>query len=536
MFVSGREQKGNTKETRFNLHPTRKPHTTDHSSGTEIEITLPAGATPEELKRAVVRKGGGNAPFRIIRQSLDARRKPDVRWNYRIALGSSPDPPEPERVLPVTRTRRAGRAVVVGSGPAGFFAADILNRAGWTVTILEQGPPVDERRRDIAAFEKGGPLVPHSNYAFGEGGAGTFSDGKLTSRTKQISREREYVTARYVQYGAPAEIQWLAHPHIGSDNLYHMMIAARRDLQARGVDVRFHTGARDLLMRDGRCVGVTSDDDEFPAERTILAPGHSAMPLLRTLAGRGATLETKGFALGVRVEHPRELINTAQWGRPEIPGLKAAEYRLTAKTSSGRGVYSFCMCPGGQVIPAAWRPGLNMVNGVSNYRRDGAWSNAAVVAALQPEEIFPEARSALDVLAHLEELEARASDLLGPDRVPATRPNLLAGGHVPGTLPRSSHPFEPVPTDYRLLYPEWLVAALAEGLADFSRKLRGFETGLVLGMETTTSAAVRVVREPSGEVAALPGVWIAGEGSGAAGGIMSSAVDGIHAALAAAGA
>jgi uncharacterized protein len=506
------------------------------SADAEIEISVPAGASPEELQRAVARKGGRNAPFRILRQSLDARRKPDIRWNYRIALGLAPDPPEPERVLPVTRSRDAGRAVVVGSGPAGFFAADILNRAGWTVTLLEQGPPVEERRREIADFESGGPLVPHANYAFGEGGAGTFSDGKLTSRTRQISREREYVTARYVQYGAPREIQWLAHPHIGSDNLYHMMIAARRDLAARGVEIRFHTEARDLLMRDGRCVGVTSDDGEFPAERTILAPGHSAMPLLRTLAGHGAVLETKGFALGVRVEHPRELINAAQWGRPEIPGLKAAEYRLTAKSSTGRGVYSFCMCPGGQVIPAAWRPGLNMVNGVSNYRRDGAWSNAAVVAALQPEEIFPEARSALDVLAHLEELEARAADVMGTHRVPATRPGLLAEGGLPATLPPSSHPFEAVPTDYRLLYPAWLLQALSEGLSDFARKLRGYETGLILGMETTTSAAVRVVREPSGEVAAIPGVWIAGEGSGAAGGIMSSAVDGIHAALAAAGA
>ena len=505
------------------------------SIGSEIEITLPAEASPEEVRRTVARKGGSGGPFRIIRQSLDARYKPDIRWNYRIAIGSPPTPLEPERVLPVIRKRGSGRAVVVGSGPAGFFAADILNRAGWRVTLLEQGPPVEERKRDIATFETGGPLAPGSNYAFGEGGAGTFSDGKLTSRTRQISREREYVTARYVQYGAPAEIQWLAHPHIGSDNLYHLVITGREDLQARGVEIHFLTEVRDLIIRNGRCVGVRSVDGEFPAERTVLAPGHSAIPLLRSLAAQGAVLETKGFALGVRVEHPREVINTAQWGRSEIPGLKAAEYRLTAKTSTGRGVYSFCMCPGGTVIPAAWRPGLNMVNGVSNYRRDGAWSNAAVVAALQPEEVFPQARTPLDVLGCLEELEARACDLLGTHRVPATLPSCLGSGAIPETLPRSSHPFELVPSDYRLLYPQWLLQALSEGLSDFSRKLRGYETGLILGMETTTSAAVRVVREASGEVASIPGVWIAGEGSGAAGGIMSSAVDGIHAALAAAG-
>lgn len=355
-----------------------------------LEFTLAAEATQEELTRTVDRKGGGSGPFRIVRQSLDARHKPDIRWNYRIAIGTSPAPLKPELVLPVFRKRGSGRAVVVGSGPAGFFAADILNRAGWRVTLLEQGPPVEERKRDITAFETGGSLSPYSNYSFGEGGAGTFSDGKLTSRTKQISREREYVTARYVQYGAPVEIQWFAHPHIGSDNLYQMVIAGRKDLQARGVEICFHTHVRDLIIRNGSCVGVRTADDEFPAERTVLAPGHSAIPLLRTLAAQGAVLETKGFALGVRVEHPRELINTAQWGRSEIPGLKAAEYRLTAKSSTGRGVYSFCMCPGGAVIPAAWRPGRNMVNGVSNYRRDGAWSNAAVVAALQPEEVFLE--------------------------------------------------------------------------------------------------------------------------------------------------
>jgi len=404
------------------------------SIGSEIEITLPAEASPEELRRAVARKSGNGGPFRIIRQSLDGRHKPDIRWNYRVAPGSPPDPLDPERVLPITRKRSAGRAVVVGSGPAGFFAADILNRAGWEVTLLEQGPPVEERRRDIATFETGGPLAPRSNYAFGEGGAGTFSDGKLTSRTKQISREREYVTARYVQYGAPAEIQWLAHPHIGSDNLYHLAIAGREDLQARGVEIRFDTEVRDLIIHNGRCVGVRSVDHEFPAERTILAPGHSAIPLLRTLAARGALLETKGFALGVRVEHPRELINSAQWGRSEIPGLKAAEYRLTAKTSTGRGVYSFCMCPGGAVIPAAWRPGLNMVNGVSNYLRDGGWSNAAVVAAVQPEEIFPHSRTPLDVLRHLEELEATAFDLVGTHGVPVTLPSCLGSGATPDRL------------------------------------------------------------------------------------------------------
>jgi uncharacterized protein len=499
----------------------------------EIDIVLPAGAGREQLERAVYKQAGSGVPYRILRHSIDARRKPGILSRYRIAVGVPSQAPRPEALLEVGRRTGRGRALVVGSGPAGFFAADILERAGFRVTLVEQGPPAPRRLQDISRFESGGPLSPHSNYAFGEGGAGTFSDGKLTSRTKKVSREREYVSARYVQYGAPEEILWLAHPHIGSDRLYTLVQAGREDLRKRGVEVLFNTSITDLIVSGGRCVGARTVETEFPAELTVLAPGHSAFSLFRTLMRRGALFSSKGFALGFRIEHPRELINRAQWGRPEIPGLKAAEYRLTSRSRDGRGVYSFCMCPGGRVIPAAWKEGLNIVNGVSNYGRDGAFSNAAVVAAVRPEEIFPEAGSPEEILDGLEAFEARAHALVGPHAVPGTLPEFLTSGRTPSGLPASSHPFRIEACDYREIFPGWLLDDLSDGLEDFSRKLRGFGTGLILGVETTSSAVLQVRRTEAGECENIPGLYIAGEGSGSAGGIMSSAVDGIRTALAA---
>jgi len=327
----------------------------------------------------------------------------------------------------------------------------------------------------------------------------------------------------------------MAHPHIGSDNLFTLVQNGRQDLQERGVDIRFNSCVTDLLMKNGRCIGVRTESEEYPAENCILAPGHSAFPLFRMLFARGAVFQSKGFSLGFRIEHPRELINRAQWGRESVPGLKAAEYRLAAKAESGRGIYTFCMCPGGRVVPAAWNEGFNIVNGVSMYERNSPWSNAAVLAAVRPEEIFPEAGNPMEILSRLAELEARASVLVGEYRVPATLPGDLLSGSIPADLPGTSHPFPAVAADYRQLYPEWLLRDLSDGVRRFSRQIHGYETGLILGLETTSSAALKIMRSETGEVLDIPGLYIAGEGSGSAGGIMSSAVDGLRIAQAVTG-
>ncbi len=499
----------------------------------EFDLIVPVETPEDELSRLVEHKSGKTQPWKIIRKSLDARKKPDLFWNYRISTDVNTAPPVPEHLLPVEYKRNAGTAVIAGSGPAGFFAADILSRRGFSVTLLEKGPPADERLRDIEHYESGGSLKGSSNYACGEGGAGTFSDGKLTSRTKGISRERDYILAKYVSCGAPEEILWLAHPHIGSDRLFYVVQNGRKELESRGVKFHFNTEADGLLRKpDGRCGGLTSGSREFPADITLLAPGHSAFLLFRLLMDHGAVFKPKGFAVGFRMEHTRELINLSQWGRKEISGIKAAEYRLTAKSSSGRGVYSFCMCPGGKIVPASWRQGINIVNGVSMYSRDSRWSNAAVVASVHPEELFPGAESPGSILDALEQLESHSWDICGEHSAPAALPATLLKGDKHGNLPENSFPFPLTPADYRSLYPLWLLEDLKDGIHNFSRKIRGYETGAVIGMETTTSAALRIMRTPSGEIENIPGLYLAGEGSGSAGGIMSSAVDGLKTALA----
>ncbi len=499
----------------------------------EFDVTVPVDTGDKELALLVSRRTGTSGPYRILRKSLDARKKPHLFWNYRISTGKGELRRDSESIFPVLFRRNAGRALVVGSGPAGFFAADIMSRAGYDVILLEKGPPADERRQDIENYEAGGPLKSSSNYACGEGGAGTFSDGKLTSRSKSIALEKEYILSRYVTLGAPEEILWLTHPHIGSDKLFTVVQQGRKELQARGVDFRFNTEVTGLLRNpDGSCGGVTAGDEQIPADITILAPGHSSFQLFRMLLAQGAVFEPKGFAVGFRIEHPRELINLSQWGRPEIPGIKAAEYRLTTKADSGRGVYSFCMCPGGRVVPASWRSGINIVNGVSMFSRNSAWSNAAVVASVHPEELFPGVSSPEEILDALELLEARPWKITGEHAAPAAHTGSLLKGDRHGKFPESSYPFSLIPVDYRMLYPEWLLSDLKYGIDAFSRKIRGYEKGLIIGMETTTSAALKIRRKITGEVENIPGLFIVGEGSGSAGGIMSSAVDGLNTASA----
>ena len=499
----------------------------------EFDLIVPVDVPLEELPSIIARRCGSSSPYRILRQSLDARKKPALFWNYRIAAGEFQDYPDADTIIPVAFSKNNRSAVVVGSGPAGFFAADILSRAGFSVSLLEKGPAANVRHQDICDYEEGGELKDNSNYACGEGGAGTFSDGKLTSRTKGISREKKYISSRYVEFGAPEDILWQAYPHVGSDRLYHVVQKGRKKLQSRGVEFHFNTEVTGLLKTgDGRCTGVSAGDRDFPADITILAPGHSAFSLFRHLLKQGAVFEPKGFAVGFRIEHPRELINISQWGRSGIPGIKAAEYRLTGRSESGRGVYSFCMCPGGKVVPAAWRRGINIVNGVSMFRRDGKWSNSAIVASVHPGELFPGAKTPLDILGSLEELEERAWALTGPHSVPAATPRTLLEGDRHGMLPDSSFPFIPEPADYSLIYPDWLLSDLNDGLVQFNRRIKGFDTGLILGVETTTSASLKILRSSSGEVENIPGLYLAGEGSGSAGGIMSSAVDGIKTALA----
>jgi len=500
----------------------------------EIEITLACGYDDQSLEKAVRRQVRlKHFTYRIIRKSLDSRRKDRIRWQLRLRLDSpelreslpeEQTAPEPPRV----NSRR--RVVVAGSGPTGIFAALYLQSAGLQVILLERGREVRERERDIRRLETAGEFTPDSNYSFGEGGAGTFSDGKLTSRSKHIKREKLYVLQEFVRHGAPEEILYLTHPHIGSDNLIRIAESMRRTFQEAGGEIRFSTTLSDLVRKENRITAAVTDGKEISADYFLLATGHSSFDTYRMLMDRGISFRPKNFALGFRMEHPQELINRIQWGVSSLPGVKAAEYRLT----SGRAelpVYTFCMCPGGKVVPAAPYADLNIVNGMSLYKRDGKFANAALVAGITPKLIREEGPAPAECLDWLEALERRFYREAGGYRAPAmTIGDFLAGKQKEPLGPAS---YEPglIPADLTRLLPPPVVCALQAGLEDLTRRLDGFGKGQLMGLESKTSSPVQVFRDrESGLVEGTENLFLCGEASGYTGGIISSAADGIRSA------
>ncbi|MBN2231418.1 MAG: FAD-dependent monooxygenase [Deltaproteobacteria bacterium] len=515
----------------------------------EITLRLPTDYSPEQLTAAAAAAAGvGDFSLHIVRQSLEARKKSAIHWVVRVGV-SSPDLPGPEPpprpALDIPRRRRREQAVVVGSGPAGFFAALVLQQAGFTTTIIERGAEVHQREAGIRAFEQHGVFDPRGNYAFGEGGAGTFSDGKLTSRSKHISRERAFVLESYIRAGAPAEIRYLSHPHLGSDNLKRIVTGLRAEFIGIGGTVRFETMLTDLQVEKGRVTAAIIEHDgrqeAIEADWYVLAPGHSAHETSRMLMDRGVVFRPKNFAIGCRVEHPQAVINRAQWGREELPGVKAAEYRLTAKGDNRLPVYTFCMCPGGMVVPAAAYADTNIVNGMSRYHRDGHFANAACVAGVDPARLPLPGRDvgAREALAWLAALERTFYDYSGGYRAPCCRINdFIRGTKDPASVAgmRTSYPPGLVTAPLWELLPAAVSTALRTGLREFCRLIKGFETGLIMGLESKTSAPIQVLREEDGRCRGFANLYLAGEGSGYAGGIISSAAGGIRAALHIAGA
>jgi uncharacterized protein len=505
----------------------------------ELDITVPLALGPEELERYLQRKSGRGPHCRVLlKKSLDARDKRSINWVYRLGLydQASQVPALPYEILQAVYRPRKRRIAVVGSGPAGIYAADFLLRSGFAVSLFERGSPVATRRAAIGALETGGALDPRNNYAFGEGGAGTFSDGKLSSRTKGISLRRNWLFQRMIDCGAPAEIRYLTHPHVGSDNLYTMTEVLRSQLLDLGLELHFDTTVEGLICSGSRVQGLSTTKGDFNCHGVIFACGHSAYDTIRMLIAQGLDFSPKNFAIGFRAEHRQSLINLAQWGQESLPGVKAAEYRLTANVGD-RGVYSFCMCPGGRVVPAAAWSDCNIVNGMSDYQRGGAYANAAVVAACHPQEFLGSGATALATLEWLEALERRWFDAAGASyAAPAcTIADFIAGqlGRGLGQTSRafsgmSSYPLGLIDADLGALLPAPLAQALAEGLGIFARKLQGYEQGILLGLESKTSAAVQVDRHPTGLHSHFENLYLVGEGSGWSGGIVSSAADGLR--------
>ncbi len=341
----------------------------------EISIKLPTDYSEELLRNKIAKELRiKDFTYRIENKSLDARNRSFIHWLLKVVI-LSPDLkgtfPAIKPELQIPYRKRKENVVVIGSGPAGFFAAYVLQKAGFKTTIIERGTEVTKRTKGIAEFETSGIFNPLSNYAFGEGGAGTFSDGKLTSRSKHISLEKEFILDNYVDAGAPVEIKYMMHPHLGSDNLKVIVKNLRSKFIELGGTILFETFLTDFRINNGNINSAVTESGDIEAHYFLVAQGNSAYDTYRMLIKKGVGFRTKNFAIGCRMEHPQSLINLAQWGRESLPGVKAAEYRLTSEGDGKHPVYSFCMCPGGIVVPSAAFENTNIVNGMSNYRRNG---------------------------------------------------------------------------------------------------------------------------------------------------------------------
>jgi uncharacterized FAD-dependent dehydrogenase len=469
----------------------------------------------------------------VIRRSIDARGRRAPRWVLSLqVIGLEDEAPavsERAHPLPELRRRRPERVVVVGAGPAGLFAALRLAEGGLSPILIDRGSALEQRHGRARRLRAEGVLDPESNLCFGEGGAGAYSDGKLYTR-KRSPLVRE-VYRRLVEFGGDPNILVDAHPHIGTNRLIPLLRRMHDHLVAIGVEMRFDTRLDDLLIDEGALRAVVVGGDEIATDTLILATGHSARTTYAMMAERGVLLESKPFAVGARVEHPQSLIDRIQFGdHAGHPALGAAEYFLRCK-QGGRGVYSFCMCPGGFIIPTPTEPGHLNVNGMSNQARKNHFGNAALVVTVGPEDFAPTG-NALDGLAYQRNIERQAFEVGGQNyAAPATRLTDFVAERGSTTLPtRTSYRPSLTPADIASVLPLHIVGALRSAVVQFERQMRGYLTNeaVIVAAETTTSSPIRVVRGEDFQSLTVQGLYPTGEGAGYSGGIASSAMDGIR--------
>ncbi|MDD4527643.1 MAG: NAD(P)/FAD-dependent oxidoreductase [Candidatus Margulisbacteria bacterium] len=500
----------------------------------QISFNLPTDYTKEDLRQKIAKKLRlTEFTYHIENKSLDARNKKDIHWQIKVEVfaksikGFLPKPPK----LKITFKNRKQKVLVVGSGPAGFFSAYVLQKAGFQTTIIEQGKEVIGRAKGIKKFEATGIFDVTANYAFGEGGAGTFSDGKLTARSKHASLEKQFVLDSYIEAGAPEEITYLAHPHLGSDNLISLVKKLREMFQEIGGKIEFETSLVDIVVKKGKVVEAKTSIGILEADYFIVAPGHSSYSTYRMLLKRGVKFSSKNFAIGARVEHPQTLINKAQWGKENLPGLTSAEYRLTYNSPNSSSVYSFCMCPGGVIVPSTSIAGSSTVNGMSFYKRNGQFANAACVVALNLNNLLQKEVSAIESLDWVEQLEQSFYQATNSYKIPTCSISDFITGKDVRPLTVTSYPLGVVASPLWEMLPATISSSLKEGLIDFSKKLKGFEEGQIMGLESKTSAPIQALRDEQMSCVGFDNLYVVGEGSGYSGGIISSAVDGIKIAM-----
>lgn len=469
---------------------------------------------------------------KILRRSIDARQR---RVAVTLSVRAYIDEPAPANPLfePIDYRPVAPDAptcIVVGAGPAGLFAALELIEAGVCPIVLERGKDVDSRRKDIAAIAREGTVDSDSNYCFGEGGAGAYSDGKLYTRSKKRGPV-DKILRIFHQHGAQEEILVDAHPHIGTDRLPEVIKAIRKTIERCGGLVEFGAKVTRLLIEQGRVEGVVTADGRRFQGPVILATGHSARDVYEMLLAQGLGLEAKGLAVGVRLEHPQKLIERLQYHSPEGRGryLPAAEYSLLTRVD-GRAVYSFCMCPGGIVIPSASAPGQSVVNGMSPSNRGSRWANSGMVVEILPEDV--EGDDPLRMMRYQESIERAFFEAAGrSQKAPAQRMTDFVDGRPSpeGSLAPTSYAPGLVEARLDRLLPREVAVRLRKGFAEFGRRQRGFLTpeATVMGCETRTSSPVRIPRDGQSLASVtFDGLYPCGEGAGYAGGIVSAAIDG----------
>ncbi|MEG0518612.1 MAG: NAD(P)/FAD-dependent oxidoreductase [Bacteroidales bacterium] len=516
----------------------------------EVEIAFGARMTPsrEDILKACASLLGVNpdkiTSYEVVKKSLDARGH-EIFYRYRVKTTTGAEPLlEPYIVADYKNVKDAEPVIIIGAGPAGLFAALKLLQLGKRPVILERGKDVHQRKFDMAKLSKEQIVNPNSNYCFGEGGAGTFSDGKLYTRSNKKGDIRQ-VLHQFVKFGADPSILTDAHAHIGSDKLPRVIENMRNCILEHGGEVHFNTRVVDFERKGGewlvKCVDCLATNKcsvvpEFSARKIILATGHSARDIYELFFKKGWAIQEKGFALGVRVEHPQSLINNIQYKNKYQPYLPAAEYSLVCQID-GRGVFSFCMCPGGILVPSATAPGEMLLNGMSNSMRNSKWANAGIVVSVEPGDVTEFAEyGPLQLMKFQQSVEQKMFEYGGGSlKAPAQRmddfvksrlsENLPATSYVPGTYSAPLHE----------LLPPFVVKRMQKAFFEFNRKMRGYFTSqaLLLAVESRTSSPVRIPRNLNTlQHITLENIYPCGEGAGYAGGIVSCALDGINVAKA----
>lgn len=507
-------------------------------------IHMPIGHTEKEVLTAaqeiVRRRCIPASEFKIYKQSLDARRKSNIHYTYSVAA-TVPDDTQcdgkeirlltEDGILELPQGKKLPyRPVVVGTGPCGLFAAYVLAKSGNPPLVLERGEAVEERAKTVERFWNEGIFNPESNVQFGEGGAGTFSDGKLNTR---ISDPRQrFVLETFCHHGAPKDILYRAKPHIGTDRLRDVVRSMREEIRALGGEVRFSACLTGVRAEGGMlCEIEVNGKEQIPCSQLILAIGHSSRDTYEMLLKTGVAMEPKPFAAGVRVEHRQRMIDELQYGNADL-GLPAADYRLVYN-GADRSCYSFCMCPGGQVVNASSESGRLVVNGMSHHARDGENANSALVVSIRPEDF--EGDGVLAGMEFQRKYEALAYEL-GGGKAPVQLTRDFLEDRASEKLGKVKPSFTGKWTFVNLkeCLPDFITEYLKLGLLDFEKKMPGFALGdgVLTGVEMRTSAPVRIERNEKLESTNVQGLYPAGEGAGYAGGIVSAAVDGIRCALA----